>query len=93
LSGFKDGNVNDTKLERILCAIAALSSHEVERLLIGPPLRRTSPFKPPLADAAWLSVYGALTQSEDHLNGLMALIVRLGGLEKLRVGGLAEVLS
>lgn len=93
LSGLKDNYVDDTELERILVAISALSCHEVERLLICPPSRRSSPFTPPLTDAAWLSVYGALMQSEDHLKGLAALIVRLGGLEKLRVGGLAEVVS
>jgi len=93
LSGFQNSNIDDTQLERILIAISALSSHEVERLLICPPSRSYSPFTPPLTDAAWLSVYGALMQSEDHLKGLVALIVRLGGLENLKVGGLAEVVS
>jgi hypothetical protein len=93
LSSLQDSQVDDIQLERILIAISALSSHEVERLFSCPILSRSSPFTPPLKDAAWLSVYGALRQSEDHLKGLGALIVRLGGLEKLKVGGLAEVVS
>jgi hypothetical protein len=89
----QDPNFDESKVERIICSITALSSHEVEGLMIGPPLRRASPFRLPLADAAWISAYGALKRSPDHLKGMSALVTRRGGLEKIVTGGLAEVLS
>lgn len=54
----------------------------------------TDPFpKPPLRNLQWLDVYGGLSMNDSHVNGLMLLLGRRGGVYQLKLPGLAETLS
>lgn len=49
--------------------------------------------KAPLRNLQWLDVYGGLSLNDHHIKGLMALIQTKGGIDKLKLPGLAETLS
>jgi hypothetical protein len=52
-----------------------------------------TPFHPPLAGAAWLSIYGVANFSEVHCTALERLVKANGGLARLAVFGLPWVIS
>ncbi|EER44707.1 conserved hypothetical protein [Histoplasma capsulatum var. duboisii H88] len=49
--------------------------------------------KAPLRNLQWLQVYGGLSLNDQHVKGLLALIQTRGGLDQLKLPGLAETLS
>ncbi|OAX77828.1 hypothetical protein ACJ72_07869, partial [Emergomyces africanus] len=49
--------------------------------------------KAPLRNLQWLDVYGGLSLNDQHVKGLFALIHTRGGLDQLKLPGLAETLS
>ncbi|KAI2280769.1 hypothetical protein LOZ02_004934 [Ophidiomyces ophidiicola] len=49
--------------------------------------------KAPLRNLQWLDVYGGLSLNDHHIKGLLALIETKGGLDQLKMPGLAEILS
>ena len=50
-------------------------------------------FQSPLRDLQWLDVYGRLMPNSVHLNGLAQLVKLRGGLEHIKLPGLAPILS
>jgi hypothetical protein len=55
--------------------------------------RADPPLKPPLRNLQWLNVYGTLSGNEIHVRGMIKLIEMKGGLESLKMPGLAETVS
>jgi hypothetical protein len=49
--------------------------------------------KAPLRNLQWLDVYGGLSLNDQHVKGLLALIETRGGIEAMKLPGLAETLS
>ncbi|OJD18745.1 hypothetical protein AJ78_01282 [Emergomyces pasteurianus Ep9510] len=49
--------------------------------------------KAPLRNLQWLDVYGGLSLNDQHIKGLFALLHTRGGLDQLKLPGLAETLS
>ncbi|KLJ10721.1 hypothetical protein EMPG_13915 [Blastomyces silverae] len=49
--------------------------------------------KAPLRNLQWLDVYGGLSLNDQHVKGLFALLHTRGGLDQLKLPGLAETLS
>lgn len=50
-------------------------------------------FQVPLRSLQWLDVYGSLSLNDQHVKGLMALVNLRGGLQRIKMSGLAETLS
>lgn len=57
------------------------------------PRPEVSPFQAPLKSLQWLDIYGSLSANPLHRNGLAKMIEIRGGLNKLRLPGLAAVIS
>ncbi|KKZ65590.1 hypothetical protein EMCG_08579 [[Emmonsia] crescens] len=49
--------------------------------------------KAPLRNLQWLDVYGGLSLNDQHVKGLFALLHTRGGVDQLKLPGLAETLS
>jgi hypothetical protein len=54
---------------------------------------KKSPFQPPLQSLQWLDVYGCKIANLAHIQGLMKLVNLKGGLENIKLPGLAPILS
>jgi hypothetical protein len=95
LSHVDEDSFNEFQLDGLIFGICGLGSHEIEPDLIrcGKSLVRRAPFQAPLAEGGLLSYYGAVKHDPTHLAALKSLIERRGGLETLKTGNLAEVLS
>ena len=52
-----------------------------------------SPFQAPLRSLQWLDIYGSVSASPVHLQGLTQLIHMRGGLEMVQLPGLGAILS
>lgn len=57
------------------------------------PRPKVSPFQSPLRSLQWLDIYGSLSANTLHKNGLTRMIQLRGGLYKIRLPGLAAVIS
>jgi hypothetical protein len=85
-----EGSALDDMILTTLC----LSANEVEtarNCMIEKSNR--SPFRSPLARAQWLDVYGMMSHVSAHVAALRSLVTLRGGLDKIELEGLAEVLS
>lgn len=51
------------------------------------------PFHPPFADAQWISVYGSMVYSKEHMRGLVLIVEKRGGLDNIEWPGLAGLIS
>ncbi|KAJ5109661.1 Protein of unknown function DUF3468 [Penicillium argentinense] len=52
-----------------------------------------TPFRAPLQNLQWLSVYGCLPPNMIHIQGLVQLIIMRGGLQNIKTNGLAATIS
>jgi hypothetical protein len=83
---------NEVAMDEIILAVMALCTNEVETLAIHMH-KVPSPFNSPLTSLQWLDVYGRISFIHAHTVALRSLVARRGGLEKVELDGLAEVLS
>jgi hypothetical protein len=81
-------------LDDMILTISCLSVHEVEtmRNCMNEKNNR-SPFLSPLVRAQWLDVYGMMLHVPVHVAAMRSLVTLRGGLDKIEVEGLAEILS
>jgi hypothetical protein len=80
-------------LDDLSLVILTLSTNEVETMSNNMVEKEQSPFKSPLASAQWLDVYGSMKHHAAHSTALKSLVLHRGGLDKIELEGLAEVLS
>lgn len=81
-----------SSLDEVILAALTLGSNEVERIKnTGGTIR--SPFNSPLSNTQWLNVFGRMADVPEHTVAMNTLVTRRGGLEKIQIDGLAEVLS
>jgi hypothetical protein len=80
-------------LDDVILAALALGTNEVETMAnnLSGPVR--SPFNSPLSSGQWLDVYGSMSNVPEHANAMRSLVCHRGGLEKIELDGLADVLS
>jgi hypothetical protein len=81
-----------TSLDEVILAVLTLGSNEVETIANTRENTR-SPFNSPLSSTQWLNVFGGISDIPVHTSAMNTLVVRRGGLEKIQIDGLAEVLS
>lgn len=53
---------------------------------------KNSPFDSPLRNAQWLNVYGNFKNVPEHMAAVIELLRLRGGVENLKLYGLAEIL-
>jgi hypothetical protein len=85
-----DGSTLDDMILTTLC----LGSNEIEtmRNCISEKGSR-SPFRSPLVRAQWLDVYGLMSHVTTHVSAMRALVTLRGGLDKIELEGLAEIIA
>ncbi len=80
--------------DEVILAILALLANEVETIANHIKENKIqSPFHSPLTDLQWLNIYGSISHIEAHVLALRAIVDQHGGLEKIKLEGLAEVVS
>jgi hypothetical protein len=78
----------------VLLAILALSANEIETIANTIKEKKIqSPFNSPLTSLQWLDIYGSISHIEAHVLAMRTIIDQLGGLEKIELEGLAEVVG
>ncbi|KAH8800220.1 hypothetical protein F5884DRAFT_546946 [Xylogone sp. PMI_703] len=79
-------------LDDVILSVLTLSTNEVELIanVDGPGLR--SPFNSPMASLQWLDIYGSINHIPAHTTAMRSLVDKRGGLEKIELTGLAEVI-
>jgi hypothetical protein len=86
-------NAEKTPLDGVILAVLCLGTNEVETMGNNMKEKIRSPFNPPLSSSQWLDVYGRVVHVPVHTTAMHSLVSRRGGLEKVQLDGLAEVLS
>jgi hypothetical protein len=86
-------NPGKTPLDDIIMTALALAVNEVETVANGINQKIWSPFNPPLSHVQWINIYGSMFYVTSHEKAIVNLVTRRGGLEKIEVEGLAEILS
>jgi uncharacterized membrane protein len=82
------------RVDDLLLAILALSANEIETIANNIKEKKIqSPFNSPLTSIQWLDVYGSISHIEAHVLAMRNLIDQRGGLEKIELEGLAEVIG
>lgn len=84
---------SQTPLEDLILAVLSLGTNEIETMHNNKKAKPSSPFNPPLPSVQWLDVYGSIVHVKEHTIALRKLVSRNGGLEAMKLEGLAEVLS
>jgi len=82
-------NPDLSDLDELILAVLTLGASEVEKM----KPKTQSPFNSPLSSSQWLNVYGSMPKIEAHTLAMRSLVGHRGGLEKIRLEGLAEVLE
>ena len=79
--------------DELILAVLTLGTNEVETMMdnIKPKIR--SPFNSPLSSTQWLDVYGSMSHIKAHTLAMRSLVDLRGGLEKIQLEALAEVLE
>jgi hypothetical protein len=77
-------------IDEVILSISILSSHEV---IYTVSESRRSPFNSPLRSAQWLEVYGNISYVPEHSIALGNLLALRGGLEGIKLYGLAEIIA
>lgn len=87
-------NSEKIPLDDIILAVLALGTNEIETMA-NSSLKDSmhSPFNSPLASVQWIDVYGRISPVHAHTVAMRSLVARRGGLEKIELLGLAEILS
>jgi hypothetical protein len=75
--------------DEIILSVLCLATND------SPDLRdiKHSPFQPTLRSLQWLDIYARLSPNPIHQAGLLRLVELRGGLYKLKLPGLAAVIS
>jgi hypothetical protein len=84
--------LNDTDValrDEVILAILILASHEAMNISAG----KENPFNSPLKSAQWLNIYSAITYVPEHMKAVLSLVELRGGLENIKMFGLAEVIA
>jgi hypothetical protein len=81
-------NGEDISRDEVILAILILSSHDLATVP-----RKREPFTPPLQSGSWLNIYGNTQQVPEHIQVVMSLVSLRGGVENLRLKGLAEIIG
>jgi hypothetical protein len=74
--------------DEVILAILILASHEI--LKVTEEDRK--PFNSPLKRAQWLNIYGNIKYVPEHRKAVLDLLNQRGGLEALKLPGLAETI-
>lgn len=82
----------EASMDDLILAVLSLSTNEVETFVANMH-KLPSPFSSPLTSVQWLDVYGRMSSIETHTVAMRYLVTCRGGLEKVEMDGLAEVLS
>ena len=82
-----------TPLDEVMLAVLCLAANEVETVANNMKGKIRSPFNSPLTSAQWLDVYGSITHIPAHTVAMRSLVCRRGGLEKIELEGLADVIA
>jgi hypothetical protein len=80
-------------LDEVILSVLALGTNEIETMVNNTRYQARSPFNSPLSSAQWLDVYGSMSSVPAHAIAMRSLVARRGGLENIKLHGLAEVLS
>ena len=75
----------DIARDEVILAILLLCWHD-----LGNATRKKEPFNSPLQSGSWLNVYGYAQQVPAHMKAVMTLVGLRGGVENLKLKGLAE---
>ena len=81
-------NPKEAYKDEVILAILILASHEAR----DKSEDKARPFNSPLMAAQWLNVYGNIQYVPEHMKAVMDLIAARGGLENLKLHGLAETI-
>jgi hypothetical protein len=84
LSNLKEAQRDD----EVILAILILASHEAR----FDSESKTRPFDSPLKSAQWPNVYGNIEYVPQHMKAVIELIALRGGIENLKLHGLAETI-
>jgi hypothetical protein len=79
--------------DELILAVLTLGANEVETVMDNIKPKTRPPFNSPLSSSQWLDVYGSMSHIKAHTLAMRSLVDRRGGLEKIRLEGLAEVLE
>ncbi|KAH8812298.1 hypothetical protein F5884DRAFT_307200 [Xylogone sp. PMI_703] len=84
---------NNQSIDDLLLSVLTLGCNEVELVanVRGAALR--SPFNSPMTSTQWLDVYGSISHIPAHTTAMRSLVEKKGGLEKVELNGLAEVIA
>lgn len=77
--------------DAVLLSVASLANYSGYKLL--PSNNAQLPFQSPLRSLQWLDIYGSLPSNHVHLTGLAQLVKLKGGLQRIKLPGLASALS
>jgi hypothetical protein len=77
--------------DAVILSVICLANNRGDELLWDEDL--PLPFQPPLQGLQWLDIYGSLLSNPIHLAALAQLIKLRGGLERIKLPGLAPILS
>lgn len=81
-------NPIEAQKDEVILAILILASHEAR----DQTENKIKPFDSPLMSAQWLNVYGNIQYVPAHMKAVMELIAIRGGIEHLKLHGLAETI-
>jgi hypothetical protein len=79
--------------DELILTILILAANEVENIADKMKPKARSPFNSPLSSLQWLDVYGSMSLIKAHVLAMRSLVDRMGGLEMIRLEGLAELLE
>jgi hypothetical protein len=79
--------------DELILAALTLGANEVETMMDNIKPKTQSPFNSPLSSTQWLDVYGNMSHIKAHTLAMRSLVDLRGGLEKIKLEGLAEVLE
>lgn len=84
-------NLDTANLETLLIVMVTLATHDLSdsRLYMGTP----TGFQAHEAHAYWMDVYGRLDTIPEHLGAIARLVELAGGLDKVKLPGLANCLA
>jgi len=86
-------NPENMRLDDVILVILALSANEIETVANNIKDKIPSPFNSPLTSVQWLDVYGSISHIKAHVIAMRTLIDQRGGLESIKLDGLAEVVA
>lgn len=81
-------NPKEAQKDEVILAILILASHEAR----CDSESKIQPFQSPLKSAQWLNVYGNIQYVPQHMTAVMELLTLRGGIETLKLHGLAETI-